>query len=154
MRRTVTTCVFAALLCWSLTGCSDSGDDGGEDSDLVTTETMTVTDNVTATVTAQDIAGLTRGDALRLRLNRADTTVIEVAATYLSTVEPDGVYACESSVPVGEGDSGSPVILEVSGELRVLGALAFAFENDAHFFSRTPWLATCMIPTTHPLCGS
>ena len=94
-----------------------------------------VTDSPTAILKFSELDYLKRGDTLKIRLNRQNEIVEEFTIYFegLYHYQTDRYIFCRtpSNLPIGEGDSGSPIL---TPDGKIIGTLALGFfDNDNQF---------------------
>jgi hypothetical protein len=82
------------------------------------------------------VKGLERGTAMSLSINRQGADVRQVSVVFESTYEYkyQRLILCRTpeDVPIGAGDSGSPLSL---GDGRIAGLLCYGFDGNSHQFA-------------------
>jgi hypothetical protein len=129
--------VFSVIL---LTNCTKETIVKGEnDTGNFIAKGTIVTDIPNSYKKFSELASLKRGDMLKLRLNRQDEIVEEFDISFEGLYENKGYryIFCKtpSNLPIGSGDSGSPVL---TTDGKVIGALAIGFYENTNQFAATP----------------
>src|SRR4030042_4892398 len=95
-----------------------------------------ITSNPSGILTFEEASLLKPGTKLKLRINRTATEVIEYDITFngVYDFEEERLIMCTTphNLPIGSGDSGSPILTE---DGKVIGALCYGWEFAKNQFA-------------------
>lgn len=145
--------IVAAMFAAGCSGGADAPQGGGGPLSVASPAPSDIPANVTAVATEAETRSLA-GQTVVLRYTRQGLDTLDVPILYRQFEGTDQLLSCVGDVPVGPGDSGSPIIGNVNGEWKLLGALAYGINgNEVDFWAQPAYRMETYLDMGNPNPG-